>query len=87
MIRVFGSRELVEDQMCFLMNAGGFDGDNSAINSRLAREDAKSVPEELWKMVDKNYLYSAPGESMTSLINAECYYEENNTIDWEYEDH
>ena len=78
MIRVFGSRELLEDQMGFLMNARGFDGDHASI--KYSKKDS-GISRELWRLVDKNYPYSEHREAITNLINAACDYEENKEKD------
>ncbi|SNU05851.1 hypothetical protein SAMN06297422_10567 [Lachnospiraceae bacterium] len=78
MIRVYGSRELLEDQMGFLLNARGFDGDHAYI--KYSKKDS-GISRELWRLVDKNYPYSEHREAITNLINAACDYEENKEKD------
>lgn len=79
MLKVFGSRELMEDQLGFLINARGFDGDVTPIreigdkNNRISREQ--------WRHMRKYYPYSELRDSITELVNLACDREESKTKD------
>lgn len=76
MIKVFGSRELVQDQLGFLVNARAYDADFQNI----VEVGAKKTPDktrELWRLVKKNYPITEYRDSMIDLINLACDYEEN----------
>ena len=79
MLKVFGSRELLEDQFGFLINARGFDGDVTPI--REIGDKKNRISREQWRHMRKYYPYSELRDSITELINLACDREESKTKD------
>ena len=76
MLKVFGSRELLSDQLGFLPNARTFDGDTICIREKGNKHD-KYVSRELWRHMRKYYPYSDLRDSYVELINLACDREES----------
>ena len=76
MFKVFGSKELLQDQLGFITNARAYDGDLSAIKYE-GLDSKKATSREIWRQVHKSYPYNDLRDSMIELINAACDYEEN----------
>ena len=75
-VRVFGARELFEDQLAFLINARAYDADLKSIKE-VGNNQEEGVSRELWRQIKKNYPYSAYRDAMTDLVNIASDYEEN----------
>ena len=80
MLKVFGSRELLEDQLAFAINGRAYDGDTPSIKE-VGNNLKNGVSRELWRSVHKYYPYSEHGGAITALINTACDYEENKQKD------
>jgi len=79
MLKVFGSRELWQDQLGFLVNARGYDGDITPIKE--VGDIKKRTSRELWRHMRKYYPYSELRDAIVDLTNLACDREESTTKD------
>ena len=76
MIKVFGSRELWEDRLGFVVNARGYDADMAGIKE-IGKKQNGTTNREVWRIVHKNYPYSDYRDAFIKITNLACDYEEN----------
>ncbi len=79
MVKIFGSRELLSDQLYFASHGKGYDADFGSINE--LDDGNRKISRELWENVHKYYPYSDFRNSITDVINVVCDYEENKDKD------
>ncbi len=79
MIKVMGSRELLEDQLGFGINYRAFDGDHSKI--KVIEGLGSGATREVWRNVMGNYPLGNHRDSFEKLVNTVCDYEENKEKD------